>query len=99
MKFKRGTPTFGIVLGIIFMAAGLLWIRFGFWKTVLLLALFAVGYFIGAVDNKTQMLKDTVNRIVPDKKPVPIDVRETVTREQENAFRTGKKAEEAEEEE
>ena len=87
MKFKRGTPAFGILLGILFVVAGLLWMKLGFWRTVLLAVLFAAGYFIGAVENKTQALKDVVNRAIPDKKPTPIDVRETVTLEQENAFR------------
>ena len=96
MKIKHGTPTFGILLGILFMLGGVLWMTLGFWKTLLLLILFVLGYFIGAVDNKMQMLKDTVNRIIPEKKPVPIDVRETVAREQANAFQTEDKAEEKE---
>ena len=98
MKFKRGTPAFGILLGILFVVAGLLWMKLGFWRTVLLAVLFAAGYFIGAVENKTQALKDVVNRAIPDKKPTPIDVRETVTREQENAFRAAAKEQQSTEE-
>ena len=60
--------------------------------------LFAAGYFIGAVENKTQALKDVVNRAIPDKKPTPIDVRETVTREQENAFRAAAREQQSTEE-
>lgn len=98
MKFKRGTPAFGILLGILFVVAGLLWMKLGFWRTVLLAVLFAAGYFIGAVENKTQALKDVVNRAIPDKKPTPIDVRETVTREQENAFRAAAREQQSTEE-
>ena len=98
MKFKRGTPAFGILLGILFVVAGLLWMKLGFWRTVLLAVLFAAGYFIGVVENKTQALKDVVNRAIPDKKPTPIDVRETVTREQENAFRAAAREQQSTEE-
>ena len=98
MKFKRGTPAFGILLGILFVVAGLLWMKLGFWRTVLLAVLFAAGYFIGAVENKTQALKDLVNRAIPEKKPTPIDVRETVAREQENAFRTAAREQQSTEE-
>ena len=87
MKMKRGTPAFGILMGILFLSVGLLWMKLGFWRTLLLAALFAAGYFIGAVDNKTQALKDTLNRVIPEKKVTPIDVKETITREQESALR------------
>ena len=86
MKVNRGTPTFGIVLGILFMGIGLLWMVLGFWKTLLLLVLFAAGYFIGGVGNKTEFVKDAVNRVIPEKKPTPIDVRETIAKEQESAL-------------
>ena len=92
MKVNRGTPTFGIVLGILFMGIGLLWMVLGFWKTLLLLALFAAGYFVGGVSNKSKFVKDAVNRVIPEKKPTPIDIRETIAREQESILQAQEKA-------
>ena len=96
MKWNRGTPTFGILLGLLFALIGLLWMALGFWKMLLLLVLFAAGYFLGAVNNKAQFVKDTVNRVIPEKKDTPIDLREAVAREQEKAFPAESKAEEEE---
>jgi len=84
--FKRGTPAFGFLAGCIFVILGILLMTIGFWKTVLLMVLFAVGYFLGAVNNKGAFLKDTVNRIVPEKKSITIDMRETLNREQAEAY-------------
>ncbi len=94
MKLNQGKPTFGILVGILFMGTGLLWMTLGFGRTLLLLLLFVIGYFIGGVNNKTQFIKDTVNRVIPEKKDTPIDIRETVTREQEKAFAPEKRKEE-----
>ena len=85
--FKSGTPAFGIVMGILFAVIGLLLITLGFWKTLLLCALFGAGYFLGAVNNKEDVIKSTVNRIIPDKKAETIDFRKTVSREQEEALK------------
>ena len=84
-EFKKGTPAFGFLLGILFVIIGLLWMALGFWKTVLLCALFALGYFLGAVNNKAEYIKETVNRIVPEKKNEAIDLRESLTKEQKEA--------------
>ncbi len=83
--FRQGTPAFGIFLGILFVAIGALWMTIGFWKTLLLLALFLAGYFLGAVSNKEQFVKDTVNRVIPEKKDQTIDLRDTLAREREES--------------
>ena len=85
-QFKRGTPLFGLFLGVVFLLIGTLLLTIGFWKTLLLSALFAVGYFLGAVHNKGAFFRNVANRVIPEKKEETIDVRETVTREQEAAF-------------
>ena len=82
-EFKRGTPAFGVCLGFLFVVAGVLLMTIGFWKTLLFAALFAAGYFLGAVKDKSRFLKDTVNRVVPEKKNENINFREEITRMQE----------------
>ena len=84
---KNGTPAFGFLIGILFAVIGLLLITLGFWKTLLLCVLFGVGYFLGAVNNKGDFVKNTVNRIIPEKKPETIDFRKSLTREQEEAYK------------
>ena len=74
-NFKRGTPGFGLFLGALFVLAGGLVMWIGFWRTLLLVLLFAVGYFLGAVENKKEALKNTVNRLIPEKKEEVIDFR------------------------
>ena len=97
-KFKKGTPGYGILIGLLFAAAGVLMLTIGFWKTILLAALFAVGYFIATVDDKSQFLKDTANSIIPKKEEKIIDFKSTVTKEQEQMIdRMSKAAGEKEE--
>ena len=93
--FQRGTPQFGLLLGLVFAVAGLLVMTVGFWKTVLLALLFAAGYYIGAVDNKSKYLKDVINRVVPEKKNETIDFRAEIAREQEARHSRMNTAEEA----
>lgn len=95
-NLRRGTPAFGLCLGLIFVLIGVLIMTIGFWKTLIITALFAAGYFLGAVDNKTQLLKNTVNRIVPEKEDKPINFREEIAREQENLYPEGKQSAEEE---
>ena len=49
MSFKRGTPGFGIFIGAVLVALGALVMLIGFWKTLVLGALFGIGYFLGTV--------------------------------------------------
>ena len=85
MEFKRGTPGFGLFLGMVFVLAGGLVMWIGIWRTLLLVVLFAAGYFLGAVKNKKEVLKNTVNRLIPEKKEEVIDFRKEVVRTQDDA--------------
>jgi len=86
-QFKKGTPAYGVFLGLVLAAAGALILWIGFWKTLLLVALFGLGYFLGTVSDKGQFLRETANRIVPEKKERTFNMREELTREQEAAIR------------
>lgn len=81
-KFRQGTPLFGVIMGIAFVAFGALLLTIGFWKSLLLLVLFFLGYFVGAVNNKADVIKDTVNRVAPGKTVKPIDLKAEIRAEQ-----------------
>ena len=85
--FQRGTPGFGILLGSIFTIAGALVMTIGLWKTLLLIILFALGFFLGAVNDKTMLIKKTINKVVPEKKSEVINFREELAKDQEAAQR------------
>ena len=85
-NFKQGTPAFGVFLGMLFAVCGGLLLWLGFWRTLLLAALFAAGYFIGAVSNKADFVKGAVDRVVPQKKEETIDFRKEVEREQDALY-------------
>ncbi len=83
MKFEKGTAGFGIVCGLIFAALGALVMIIGFWRTLVLAVLFGVGYFLGSVNNKQEFIRETANRIIPARDDKPIDIKQEITREQE----------------
>jgi len=83
MKIEKGTPGFGIILGLILAGLGALVMIIGFWKTLVLALLFAVGFFFGSVENKSSFFKDTANRIIPAKDTKPIDIKQEIAKEQE----------------
>ena len=83
MNLKKGTPAFGLVLGGILVVLGALVMLIGFWKTLILCLLFALGYFLGSVDNKRDFLKSTANRLIPDKEVKVIDLKSELKKEQE----------------
>ena len=80
-KLKIGTPAMGIAIGAVLAGAGVLVMLIGFWKTLLLLVLFAVGYFIGTVENKQEFIKGAANRIIPAKEAKVIDIKSEIARE------------------
>ena len=82
-KLKMGTPAMGIVIGLSLVGVAALIMLIGFWKTLVLVALFAVGFFVGTVENKQKFIKDTVNRIIPAKDTKVIDFKSEITRESE----------------
>ena len=82
-KLKMGTPLMGIILGLILVALAVLVMLIGFWKVLILVCLFGVGYFIGSVGNIGEFVKDKANRIIPEKRePQPINLKAEIAREQ-----------------
>jgi uncharacterized membrane protein len=100
MNLKRGTPGYGIMIGLALVALGALVMLIGFWKTLILAVLFVVGYFLGTVENKTEFMKNTANKLIPNKEAKVIDFKTELAREQElvqNAAEEADKAEESKE--
>lgn len=60
-KFQHGTPMCGIVCGLVGVIIALSLIFLGFWKTLLILVMFGIGYVLGAFSNKKKTLDDTVS--------------------------------------
>ena len=85
MNLKKGTPLCGLILGAILVGIGALMMLIGFWKTLLLCVLFGVGYFLGTVENKREFMKNTANKLIPDKEIKVIDFKTELKREQEQA--------------
>ncbi len=83
-QFKKGTPAFGLALGGLFVLIGALWMAIGFWRTLLLAALFAAGYVLGTTENKRELIREAANRILPKKEAETIDLRSELVKEQQN---------------
>ena len=83
MNIKRGTPGYGIIVGAALVALGALVMLIGFWKTLVLCILFAIGYFLGTVENKSEFMKNAANKLIPDKEAKVIDLKSELAREQE----------------
>ena len=73
----------GIAIGLGLVGVAVLIMLIGFWKTLLLVALFGIGFFLGTVENKQEFIKDTANKIIPEKEAKVIDLKSEITREQE----------------
>ena len=86
-KLKTGTPLMGAAIGLALAGIAVLIILIGFWKTLMLLVLFGIGYFIGAVENKQDFIRRAANRIIPAKEAKVIDIKSEITREQEEQIR------------
>ena len=82
-KLKIGTPMAGVAFGTALVAVAVLIMVIGFWKTLILLALFGIGFFLGTVENKQEFVKDTVNRVIPAKEAKVIDLKSEIARDQE----------------
>ncbi len=82
-KFRMGTPEMGILLGCLLVVCGALIMLIGFWKAIILIALFGIGYFAGTVDNKSGFIREKANKLIPRKnEPKPIDIRSEILEEQ-----------------
>ena len=88
---------YGIVIGAALVALGALVMLIGFWKTLILAVLFAVGYFLGTVENKSEFMKNAANKLIPDKEAKVIDFKTELAREQEQAQNTAEEAVKADE--
>jgi len=94
--FRRGTPAFGVVTGLLFVLVAGLIMWLGFWRVLLLAALFAAGYLLGGVEDIGRFFRTTVDRVVPGKEQESIDFRKEVEQEQETYdFRKEVEAEQA----
>ena len=80
-RFKKGTDEYGLLLGLIFAGCGALILWIGFWKTLLLVALFAIGYIIGGNKDLSRITKSTVEKIVPRKEET-VDFRAEIEKRQ-----------------
>ena len=91
-KPKMGTPMMGVAVGAALVAIAVLIMLIGFWKALLLLVLFGIGYFVGTVENKQEFIKEAANRIIPAKEAKVIDLKSELIREQELSQAAGEKA-------
>lgn len=88
-EFKRGTPVFGLLTGAVFTACGALIMWIGFWRTLVLALLFAVGYFLGGVGDKTGFVKGTVGKVMPEKEEKTINFRREIEKDQKALYTEG----------
>lgn len=65
--FKIGTVRCGLLFGACGVAIAFMLIFLGFWKTLLVAAFFAFGYWVGAYEGKALLIKNTINRLFPPK--------------------------------
>ena len=82
-KLKMGTPLMGLAIGAALAAIAALIMIIGFWKVLILVRLFGIGYFIGTVDNKQEFIKDAANKIIPAKEAKVIDIKSEIARDQD----------------
>ena len=81
-NMKMGTPAMGIAIGLGMVGVAVLIMLIGFWKALLLIVLFAIGYFVGTVENKQEFVKNAANRIIPAKEAKVIDIKSEIARDQ-----------------
>lgn len=62
-----GTVKCGILMGACGVAIAFLLIFLGFWKTLLVAAFFAAGYWFGVCPGKSAAIKSTINKLFPPK--------------------------------
>ena len=62
---EPGSRLCRVCLSLTFFVFGLLFIFVGFWRTLLVLALTALGYFLGASKNPVESVKGVINKVVP----------------------------------
>ena len=65
--FKIGTVRCGLLFGVCGAALAFMLIFLGFWKTLFVAALCALGYWMGSRSDKVALLKKTINKLFPPK--------------------------------
>ena len=103
MDFGLLLSSYGAVFSnlevILMTLIGALVMIIGFWKTLVLCLLFGLGYFLGTVENKKEFMKNTANKLIPDKEVKVIDLKTELIREQEQIQAAAEKAAESKTEE
>ena len=67
--FRIGTPECGVFSALLALVIAVLFMKVGFWKTILITVLMLLGAFIGGVQDKKKWFSNTVNKIFPAPKP------------------------------
>lgn len=62
-----GTPACGLFCGVCGVIAAILLLTIGFWKTLFVALLCAVGVFVGGVEDKQGFLRRVANQLFPPK--------------------------------
>ena len=62
-----GTPACGLLCGVLGVLVAILLLTIGFWKTLFVALLCALGVFLGAVKDKAAFLKNAINKLFPPK--------------------------------
>lgn len=60
---RVGTPLCGLVCGMVGVVIALMLLLLGFWRALFVALFFAAGYFVGAFQNKTELIKGWINRL------------------------------------
>ena len=62
-----GTPACGVFCGVLGILLAILLLTIGFWKTLFVALLCAVGVLLGAVKDKASFLNNLINKLFPPK--------------------------------
>lgn len=54
----------GLIIGVLFW---IIWMAFGFWRTLLLLVLAAVGYIVGRILEENQSWRVLLDKLLSDR--------------------------------
>lgn len=62
---KPGSMCRRLLMGGVFFAFGLMFVRLGFWRTLLVAGLTVLGYAIGSSENLVESFKSIINKLFP----------------------------------
>lgn len=66
-KVKPGTAGGKMFYTAVFFAAGILFVLLGFWKTIFVVAMAALGWFFGSSQDLRTSVSGVVNKVLPPK--------------------------------